>query len=618
MSVTNPSPLWAAEAPSRLYPPLHDHLDVDVAVIGGGITGLTLAYQIKRAGRRVAVFEMRSVGLGATGHTSGHLTAALDTDYATLARRFGDRAANEAWRKSMAAIAYIEEVSAREHIACDFRRVDGWRYTEDEGSSRPLERELSAARRLGIAVDWRFLGPLPFMRGALCFHHQARFQPVAYVSGLAQRVHGEGCHVFERTRVDAMQDGDPCVLQVGGYRVTARDVVHATHTPMGVQLPVQWRIAPYMSYVLVVRVDGAVPSDLYWDTAHPYHYVRPVTLPDGVEALLIGGEDHKAGQDRQTAARFGALERYARDRFAVRGVEGRWSWEVFESADGLPYVGRLGRLRHVYGITGLSGNGLTWGTAGAVDVAEQILVPLGTSRSVLRPQRTPSAVSVATYLKENANVAWRMLRDRVPRPAGRVAETVLAPGEGRVVDGDRIKKAVYRSSSGELHVLSAVCPHAGGIVRWNEAAGTWDCPLHGSRFGPTGELLAGPATRDLAPHLEAVDDVGQERSISHLIAELRVQGYRDELVITSAGRIRCPTRNLEVDATECRIDAFHRFEGVSDPADMCVVVAMRLPGSGAECLGVLVLAFGPTASPEEKMAWASLPLPPAERAPPPT
>lgn len=488
-------PIWGPQGPADRFAPIQANLEVDVAIIGAGITGLTLAHRLKAAGRTVAVLEMQTVGSGATSHTTGHLTAAMDLGYSVLQATFGQAGAAEAATKSMAAIEYIAGLVARYGIDCDFERVSGWRYTEDPKGGDELESEYAVARALGLNVELAGRGPLPFMRQALRFGDQAVINPSRYLQALARIVHGDGCHIFEHSRADSVVVGDPCAVHAGSYTVKAVDVVHATHVPIGLVLPLQLRVAPYMSYVIAVRLDGEVPPDMYWDTAVPYHYLRPARSAEGTRLLLIGGEDHKTGQEPDTAARFMALEQYARQRFSVSEIVGRWAGEVFEPVDGFPYIGRLGPHPHIYCATGFGGTGLTLGTVAAADICGLILDeerPL----SFFRPQRYKPAASARNFLRETGNVAWRMISDRLH---GADAHSVgeIPPGEGRLTEIEGKKLAVYRSPTGELHACSPVCPHVGGIVQWNSALASWDCPLHGARFSPTGEVLSGPACENL-------------------------------------------------------------------------------------------------------------------------
>ncbi len=489
--------IWLPASEPNTFAPITAHHRVDVVIIGGGITGLTLAQRLKKAGKTVAVLEMQSIGMGATGQSTGHLATALDVDYAALQAKFGQQGIEEAAEKSEDAIDHIESLVDTLGITCDFRRVDGWRYTEDPEGEAALVAEYRVASGLGLGVELVEGGPLPFMRRSLRFLDQACLDPVRYVRALARHVHGDGCHVFENTRVTKVDAGEPSVVFAGGFTVVARQVVHATHTPIGVVLPLQLKVAPYTSYVIGVRLAGPLPTGLFWDTATPYHYLRPVHDESGEGVLLIGGEDHKTGQQSDGEARFAALEAYARARFSVIDVPWRWSGELFQPVDGLPYFGRLGAETSIYGATGLAGTGLTMGTAAALEISRIILGgDPGLSR--MRPQRFKPVASTATFLRENANVAWHLLADRLEnRDAVAVHDIPRGTGQVTTIAGRQV--AVYCAPDGQLHYLSPICPHFGGILQWNATGASWDCPLHGSRFGPTGAVIAGPACKDMQP-----------------------------------------------------------------------------------------------------------------------
>lgn len=324
---------------------------------------------------------------------------------------------------------------------------------------------------------------------------------------------------------------------------------------------------------------------------------------DGTPLLLVGGEDHRSGQEADTEAHFAAVEAWARLRFPVVQVEHRWSGQVFESVDGLPYVGRVDGAANVYFASGFGGNGLTLGTAAAIDLAAMILGEHA-PESVFRPGRYKPVASAARFLRDNANVAWRVLVERMHSPGG-PAMSDIEPGKGCITEVEGKKAAVYRSPAGRLHILSPVCPHAGGIVQWNAAASTWDCPLHGSRFLPTGEVLSGPASQHLC-QAESLKP-GEERSLSDLLLDYVAKGYTCELLAAKDGRIRCPGCESSGAASDGRIEAFHRFEGDSDPGDNCVLVAIRLPmANGSECRGVMVIGFGPAASPDQNDVLSAL------------
>ncbi len=487
-------PRWLEDGRETSFPALDGVRRFDVAVVGGGITGLTTALLLKRAGKKVAVLSLSPVGRGVTCHTSAHLTACLDRTYGDVVSCFGDEAAAIAARSSATAIDFVGTLAGELKLDCDYDHVPGFQYTESAKDVTRLREEVALLQRLGLEASWASDVPLPFRTaGAIRFERQAVFHPVKYVGGLARAVHGDGCAVYERTRVIGIEEGLPCRVHTDRYTVTANDVLHATHTPLGVVLSLQARLAPHMSYVLSARVSQPAPRGLFWDTAQPYHYVRHDA--DGTR-VIVGGEDHKTGQEEDTLARFSALEAWARERFPVTAVEHRWSHEVCEPADGLPYIGRVPGSDHVWVATGYSGTGLTFGTVAAMLLADLVVGREHPWANVFRPGRVKPIASARAVVKENLDVAWRFVADRL---AGAASDTVsdVAVGEGKIVEIEGNKAAVYRDEARQIHVLSPVCRHAGCIVAWNAAARTWDCPCHGGRYAPTGEVIAGPPTEGL-------------------------------------------------------------------------------------------------------------------------
>jgi Rieske Fe-S protein len=249
--------------------------------------------------------------------------------------------------------------------------------------------------------------------------------------------------------------------------------------------------AAYRTFAIGARVPpGSVPRALYWDTADPYHYVR---LQEDV--LIVGGEDHKTGQEDDGSDRFSRLEAWARQRFSIGPVEFRWSGQVMEPVDGLGYIGRNpGDKGHVFVATGDSGHGMTHGTIAGMLISDMILGRPNDWERLYDPGRK-SLRSAAEYVRENVNVA-RQYVDHMTSGEVR-SESDIRPGEGAVIRHGLRKHAVYRDEAGALHRASAVCPHLGCIVHWNSLERTWDCPCHGSRFGIDGAVLNAPASRGL-------------------------------------------------------------------------------------------------------------------------
>ena len=491
--------VWIDTAARPRFPRQAGDLAVDVAVIGGGIAGVTAAVLLKAAGKRVALVEARRVGGGVTGHTTAHLTVALDTRYHRLAQTFGAEGARLAAHAQRAAIDRIERFVHERGIDCDFARVPGWLWAEDDEGVADLRREAEATLRLGIPTTLSADVPLPHPTAAgLRFERQARFHALKYLAPLAASVPGDGSHVFEGTRVLDVHDGDPCRVETDAGRLEARDVIVATHTPVHTRVFFHTKQHAYRSYAIAARLRNPPPDGLYWDTADPYHYVRLQPTPAG-PLVLVGGEDHRTGEIEDTGSRFDRLERWTAERYGLEAVEYRWSAQVYEPVDGLPFVGRSSLSSHVWVATGFSGNGMTHGTMAATLLADLILGvgnPWASLFEATRVKTIARPAVAADFTAENASFPGHLVVDRL-RPAEAKDVALVAPGEGKIVSLAGQKVAVYRDDGGALHAVSPVCTHLGCHVRWNRAERSWDCPCHGSRFDPDGAVLDGPAAKPL-------------------------------------------------------------------------------------------------------------------------
>ncbi len=501
MSSTLPTPgsLWlTGESPN--FPALAGDLDVDVVIVGGGITGLTAAIRAKASGKRVALLEARDIGHGTTGGTSAHLTEAVDTRYHTLEKDFGREGARLVASASKEAIATIEQLARVHAPDADFERLPGYLYSERESDLGELHEEWEAATRAGLQVTLERSSPLPFpVSAALRFGAQAAFHPFRYVRGLARAVDGQGSVVHERTRALEIHEEERCRVITAHGVVTADAVIVATHVPLD-RIFLHTKIGHYQSYVVAVEAERMPPRALYWDTDDPYHYTRLVTdETEGNRSLLIiGGEDHRTGAESDTEARYSALLAYADAKFGVKRVARRWSAQLMEPIDGLPYIGHDAASSRVFVATGYSGNGLTFGTVAGILLAELVAGRDHPWAALFSATRIKPIAGAKEFIHENAPIGVYLIGDRLRGLGGSLED--VAPGEGKVlvVEGKRL--ALYRETDGQLHAVSAVCPHLGCIVRFNDAERTWDCPCHGSRFTVKGAVLDGPALSGLAPH----------------------------------------------------------------------------------------------------------------------
>jgi len=492
----NTTPYWTDSADLPKFKTLSRNLKVDVVVVGGGITGITAAYLLKSRGRTVALVERGRCGGGDTGHTTAHLTYVTDTQLSELVKAFGRDHAVAVWDAGRAALMQIDGIIHTEHLACEFDWVIGYLHasleTTDPNQSSMLKEEASLAAQLGF--DATYLDAVPFInRPGVAFEGQAKFHPLRYLAGLLKVIPGDGSHVFEGTEVEEVQDS-PLAVKAGGHTIDTDYVVIATHNPLVGKASMlsasllQTKLYLYTSYAIGGKVpSGLIPEASFWDTSDPYYYLR-IDRGRDHDYLIFGGADHKTGQAEDTRVCFAHLEQALRHLVPEIEVTHRWSGQVIETQDGLPYIGET--ADHQFAATGFSGNGLTFGTLAGMMACDAALRRQNPWRELFDIRRTTLS-GAWDYLRENSDYPYYLIRDWFAGADGKSLRAVKR-GQGKILELDGERVAASRNDEG-LSVVSAVCTHMGCIVDWNEAERTWDCPCHGSRFAASGEVLGGPA-----------------------------------------------------------------------------------------------------------------------------
>jgi glycine/D-amino acid oxidase-like deaminating enzyme/nitrite reductase/ring-hydroxylating ferredoxin subunit len=489
--------LWLATATASSYPELEGDARADVAVLGGGITGLCTAALLRAEGLDVVVIDQHRVGTGVTGHTTAKVSSLHKLTYARLRSRFGDEGARAYGAANERGIELIEQL-AREHaIDCDWRRKPNYTYAADAADRAKVEEEAEAAAAVGLPAGFVEDVPLPYpTHGAVRFDDQAEFQPYEFLLRMADALMAGGCRVYERTRALRVHDGAPCRVDTDRGTISADSVVVATHFPFTDRALFFARQHPERSYCLAARIDGAAPNGMFISAGSPTRSIRSHPV-EGEEVLIVGGEGHKVGQGGAMAPRYRTLATFAEKNWDVSEVLYRWSSQDNMPADGVPFVGRLTpRSRATYVATGFRKWGLAMGAAAAELLTGAILGREDETLAFFDPNRLNPVASAKDLVSENANVAFHFFADRVSRRSSDSARD-LAPGEGKVVSRHGRQVAVAKDADGFVHAVSARCTHLGCIVNWNDAEASWDCPCHGSRFTIDGNVLEGPAVHDL-------------------------------------------------------------------------------------------------------------------------
>jgi glycine/D-amino acid oxidase-like deaminating enzyme/nitrite reductase/ring-hydroxylating ferredoxin subunit len=491
---------WMDSAPETDFPYYQpDGRTIDVAVVGGGITGLTVALLLVQAGSSVAVLEAGRVASGVTGYTTAKVTSLHGLTYADLERDFGPDGSRAYAEANQAALAEMDRLISDLAIDCSFERLPAFTYTENAESVGKIEAEVAAATRAGLPASFTTETDLPYpVAGAIRVEDQAQFHPRRYCLGLADAIVAAGGAIYEQTRVLDIDDGEPCRVKTQTGDLAARHVVQATQLPIVDPGGFFARTHPERSYALTAELDGPAPRGMYLSADQPTRSVRPID--EGL--VLIGGEGHKVGQDPDTRRRYAALEAFTRERFKASEIRHSWSAQDFMPADGVPYIGRLTpRSRHRLVATGFKKWGMTHATVAALILRDHITGAENRWASLYDATRLKPKAAAKDLVSENLNVAKRFVGDRLATLRPPPAES-LAPGEAgvRVVDGHKV--AAYRDDTGTLHAVSARCTHMGCQVTWNTAEQSWDCPCHGSRFDIDGAVVQGPAVRPLDPVAE--------------------------------------------------------------------------------------------------------------------
>ena len=488
--------LWQATATKTAYPPLSKNFETEIVVVGGGITGVSTAYHLQKAGFKVILAEAHHIGSGVTGKTTAHLTTAVDATYNRTVNKIGVNEAKLLAEAAQEAIHLVEHINNAENLEANFKRLPAYQYAATPDQVKELEDERDAARTAGLPVEWLEEAPnLPFTTyKSIKFPVNAQFHPLKYTYALAKRVVAKGGTIVENTRITKFNlKGEKVVLETShGSTITADKVVYATHIPLGID-PLQTMNPPYRSYALSFK-SATPPADaLYYDMHEPYHYLRPAEY-NGEQVWVAGGADHKTGAENEQQ-HLQKLRDYVKQRFSDAEIVHEWSAQVYEPIDGLPYIGESLLQPKSYVATGFSGDGTLWGSLAAKMIKEMISGKKSPYQQLFAPARANVKSGVGDFIKANAEVAWHFLADRFVAEADEVRE--VPRGEGMLVQQDGKQYAVYRNDGGELHVMSATCTHMGCKVNWNKLEKSWDCPCHGARYSPTGEVIEGPARHSL-------------------------------------------------------------------------------------------------------------------------
>ena len=487
---------WQGTSQGTGFRTLTQHLEADAVIIGGGITGITAALKLSQAGKQVVVLEARRVGQGTTGCSTGNLHVIPDQNLYSIRDKWGKETTAAVVASRRTTLDAIEAVVAQYQLSCGFARRPHYLFAADEQQAHLLSKERDAALEAGLQAAVVPDAPVGFPAGqSLRIEHQAQFHPLSYVRELAGKIASDRCRIFENSRVTDINDARMIVKTSQGT-VHAGKIIMATHTPKGFNV-LQTELGPYREYGLAARLRAdRYPDGIFWSMEEPSHSIRSYEI-EGQKYLIVIGEEHKTGQQEKDVDYYRRVEDYLRSRFNIDTIDYRWSAQNYRPADDLPYVGKSLGSEDVYVATGFATNGLLYGPMAAEIIADDLLGRKNRWAKVYQARRFNPARGGASFLKENINVAKQYIKDYVtPGQAENLQD--LQQGEGKLVKFKGKNLAAYVDENNQFTALSPVCTHLGCIVHWNRLDKSWDCPCHGSRFQPAGEVIEGPAFSPLA------------------------------------------------------------------------------------------------------------------------
>jgi glycine/D-amino acid oxidase-like deaminating enzyme/nitrite reductase/ring-hydroxylating ferredoxin subunit len=492
-----PESYWISSTPQSEYPALNEDISVDIAIIGGGIAGITCAYLLSIEGFKTAILEADCILMGTTGHTTAKVTSQHELIYYKIQTQLGKELAKQYADANDAAIRFIEKTAREKQIDCDFVHQAAFVYTQQENNIDKIRNEVKTASDLGIKASYTEDIPLHFpIKAAVRFDGQAQFHPRKFLLALAKEVTHKGNTIYEQSRVIDIEKNGKYILKTGQERkVKADKVIIASHYPF-LNKPGMYftRIYVERSYVIAIKAAEAYPGGMYINAEDPVHSLRSQMTEEG-ELILLGGGRHKTGQGEDTSAHYEALIDFAHKHYRVEDIPYRWSTQDCMTLDGIPFTGQFQPdTPGLYIATGFGKWGMTNATASAMILRDLITHGVSPWKDVYNPSRKDILGSAGNFIVQNFNVAEKLVEGKIS-PVPRDLD--LQKGEGKVIKIDGHRAGAYKDEAGNLHIVDTTCTHMGCELNWNSAEKSWDCPCHASRFSIDGEVIEGPAVRRL-------------------------------------------------------------------------------------------------------------------------
>jgi glycine/D-amino acid oxidase-like deaminating enzyme/nitrite reductase/ring-hydroxylating ferredoxin subunit len=492
-----PEPYWRDTTKLPSFPKLTEDTSVDVAIVGGGISGITTAYQLSKQGIKVAILEAGKLLNGTTGHTTAKITAQHGLIYDEFISHFGEEKAKLYYEANTDALNFIKRTASELHIDCEFIQDDAYIYTNADKYVSKIENEAKAYNKLGIPGEMVTSMPVDLERkNAIVMKNQGQYHPLKFLKALVQAITDSGGKIFEQTTATDVETGtNPTIITREGKRITCNYLVSCSHFPFYDKGFYFARMYSERSYLMALRTKQKYSSGMYINAESPVRSLR-YTPYNGENLVIVGGENHKTGHGSDTLKHYEALAAYGDELFGVEEIVNRWSAQDLTTLDKLPYIGFMtADTPNILVATGYRKWGMSNGTAAGLLLSDLIVKRDSPYKDLYTPSRFYADPSVKQLIKQNADVAGHLISGKLEMVDKRIED--LQNNEGAVVKVNGKRAGCYKDINGKIHVVDTTCTHMGCEVEWNNGERTWDCPCHGSRFSYEGHVVEGPADKPL-------------------------------------------------------------------------------------------------------------------------
>lgn len=494
-----PEPYWRESAQLKTFPALSIDTEVDVAIVGGGITGITTAYLLTKQGLKVAVLEADQVLNGTTGHTTAKVTAQHGLIYDEFIQHLGVEKSKQYYEANSNALQFVRQTVKDLQIECDLTDEDAYIYAISDQYLQKVRKEYDAYQKLGIPSEFTENIPLPIdVKGAIVMKDQAQFHPIKFLEALVNEITKAGGEIYEQTTAVNIDQTTPkpMVITREGRRVTCKYAISCSHFPFfdgkGFYFT---RLHAERSYVLGVRTKYEFPGGMYYSADSPRRSLR-YTPFNGEKLILISGDGHKTGEGTPTFTHYKALEEFGQDVMGIEEIKYRWSAQDLYTLDKVPYVGPITSNKpNILVATGYRKWGMSNGIAAAHLLSDLVLEKENPYQDLYSPSRFYADPSIKQFLMKNLDVAGHLIEGKIDIADKRIEDIRNDEGSVVVINGKRA--GCYKDADGNLNLVDTTCTHMGCEVEWNSGDRTWDCPCHGSRFSVQGDVVEGPAKKPL-------------------------------------------------------------------------------------------------------------------------